>query len=157
MLPDVFEVANYHRVAAAMARRLGIFHFLKKHQPRLEQVSNALLRLVSGAEEAPPISSSELGKNNMQTIYDLFPDADNHRVLAHYPDIKDDFFWETFEKCKPYTLLSIEAFYNLYCSVKYIAKYQIPGDLVECGVFLGDRWQLAGFRINCTMAFGLYY
>ena len=89
-------------------------------------------------------SSRRAMENTVQTIYDLCPDAELHRVPAHFPDIKDDFFWETFEKCRAYSLLTIEAFYNLYCSVKYIATYQIPGDIVECGVFLGGAILAAG-------------
>src|SRR5688572_24124697 len=34
-------------------------------------------------------------------------------------------------------MLGIEAFYNLYRSAEYIAQNAVPGDFVECGVFLG--------------------
>ena len=42
------------RVAAAVARRLGIFHFLKRRQQRLERVYDLLYRIVSRAQEGPP-------------------------------------------------------------------------------------------------------
>ncbi len=46
--------ASLKRVAAAVARRLGIFHFLKRRQQRLERVYDVLYRMVSRAQEGPP-------------------------------------------------------------------------------------------------------
>ena len=73
------------------------------------------------------------------TVYDAFPSlADLHAVKKeHYPDINDPYFWEVFEKCKPYTCLSVERFFNIYQAIEYIARAKISGDIVECGVFLG--------------------
>ncbi len=45
--------ASLKRVAA-VARRLGIFHFLKRRQQRLERVYDVLYRMVSRAQEGPP-------------------------------------------------------------------------------------------------------
>src|SRR6202035_806859 len=45
--------------------------------------------------------------------------------------------WEVFEKYKRYTCLSVERFYNIFNSIEYIALSNIPGDVIECGVFLG--------------------
>jgi hypothetical protein len=73
----------------------------------------------------------------MKSAYDLFPEIDRHRNPKNFPDITEDFFWETYNKCKAYSLLGIEAFYNLYRSIEYIARHKIEGDIVECGVFLG--------------------
>ncbi len=73
----------------------------------------------------------------MKTVYELFPDIDKQRNPADFPDIQEPFFWETLERCKPYSLLGAEAFYNVFCAVEYIARCAIPGDIVECGVFLG--------------------
>ncbi len=46
--------ASLKRVAAAVARRLGIFHFLKRRQQRLERVYDVLYRIVSRAQKGPP-------------------------------------------------------------------------------------------------------
>ena len=73
----------------------------------------------------------------MKTVYDLFPEIDEQRKREFYPDIKDEIFWKVFELSKPFSMLSVEGFYNLYRSVQYIARRGIRGDLVECGVFLG--------------------
>ncbi len=73
----------------------------------------------------------------MQTVYDIFPKIDDLRNPKNYADIRSPFFWEVFEKCKASSLLGVEGFYNLFRSIEYIARNQIPGDIVECGVFLG--------------------
>jgi O-methyltransferase len=73
------------------------------------------------------------------TVYDAFPSlAALHAVdRTHYPDMRESFFWDVFEKWKPYTCLSVERFYNIFKSIEYIAHSGIPGDIIECGVFLG--------------------
>ncbi len=46
--------ASLKRVAAAVARRLGIFHFLKRRQQSLERAYDVLYRMVSRAQDEPP-------------------------------------------------------------------------------------------------------
>ncbi len=53
------------------------------------------------------------------------------------PDVQDDFFWHCFRETYPCTLLSSERLLNLYQATEYIARRGVPGDFVECGVFLG--------------------
>ena len=73
------------------------------------------------------------------TVYDAFPTlADLHSVVRnHYPDMREPFFWDVFERNKPYTCLSVERFYNIFKSIEYVARARVPGAIVECGVFLG--------------------
>jgi hypothetical protein len=52
-------------------------------------------------------------------------------------DISDKDFWVAYEKCLPYSLLTIEKFYNLYSAVHYVCDNRIIGDMVECGVWKG--------------------
>lgn len=73
----------------------------------------------------------------MKTAYDMFPNIDDHRNPSDFADIQDPQFWAIFEQCKPYSLLGVEGFYNLFRSIEYIAQNEIAGDIVECGVFLG--------------------
>lgn len=73
----------------------------------------------------------------LRSVYDIYPEIDAIRVAEHFPDITADFFWKTYEKCKSYSMIGIDAFYNIYRSVEYIALNNIPGDFVECGNFLG--------------------
>jgi len=41
------------------------------------------------------------------------------------------------KKCQEYTMTSVERMYALSEAVKYIIKFNIPGDFVECGVWRG--------------------
>lgn len=93
----------------------------------------------STTEENPwtPTPVNSPGGSGFRTVYQLFPKIEEQRDPAHFPDVKEDFFWQTFQKCKPYTLLGVEAFYNLYRSIEYLAANKVAGDFVECGVFLG--------------------
>lgn len=56
-----------------------------------------------------------------------------------YPeDIRQDKdFLELYEKCKPFTMTSIERMYALHAAIKNILENNIPGDFVECGVWKG--------------------
>jgi O-methyltransferase len=78
------------------------------------------------------------------TIYDLLPGFEARRDkfdvnAGHktFPDIKEPEFWSVYQKCRPYSVLSTERFYNLFTAIRYLAENRIPGDLVECGVLLG--------------------
>jgi hypothetical protein len=52
-------------------------------------------------------------------------------------DLVEDDFWEIAKRVWSYTLLSSSALYNIYQSVKYVVKWKVDGDFVECGVFFG--------------------
>ena len=59
------------------------------------------------------------------------------RSRASYPEITDEDFWEFYALASPYSMVHITGFYNVYQSMRYIATNDIPGDIVECGCFLG--------------------
>ncbi len=60
------------------------------------------------------------------------------------PDIgKDSVFMDLFQQVKPYTMTSIEALFALYTSVNYVLDREIPGDILECGVWRGGSALLA--------------
>ncbi len=71
------------------------------------------------------------------TVHDFFPDFHKSRPREACADIIDPLFWKVYERCEDYSLLSIERFYNIFRSVEHIAKNDVRGDFVECGVFLG--------------------
>lgn len=59
----------------------------------------------------------------------------------------DHVFMEIYEKCKPYTMTSIERAYALFESCKFIDKNQIEGDFVECGVWKGGSAMLIAYTL----------
>jgi hypothetical protein len=78
------------------------------------------------------------------TVSDMFPGFEGRRdrrdiSAGHktFPDIREPEFWTIYRKCRPYTLLSTEAAYNLFTAVRNLVENRIAGDLVECGVLLG--------------------
>lgn len=64
-------------------------------------------------------------------------DALPGRVRAHFPSIRDELFWDLYTRASPFSLVHITGFYNVFQSMKYIYNNRIPGDIAECGCFLG--------------------
>lgn len=59
-----------------------------------------------------------------------------------YHEIKDENFWRILPEVYDYTQLSMESMWSLYESIRYIIVKEIPGDIVECGVFFGGAMML---------------
>jgi len=76
----------------------------------------------------------------------------NHQAdLVDYPisDIDDDEdFLTDFSIARPYSMVGKEALYSLYQAVKYVLSREIPGDIVECGVWRGGGSLLAGLALK---------
>ncbi len=63
-------------------------------------------------------------------------------------DIRADaLFTELYDKCKPFTMTSIERMYALYTSVLYLEHNNIDGDIVECGVWRGGSAMLCAYTL----------
>lgn len=64
-------------------------------------------------------------------------------------DIHNDAeFMEIHEKVRRLTLTSIERQYALFKAVTYVVQNEIPGDIVECGVYKGGSMFLAALRLR---------
>ena len=63
------------------------------------------------------------------------------QLLAGIRDA-DPRFHELYERCRAYTMTSIERLYALYKSVEYIVSANIPGDCAEAGVWRGGSCML---------------
>ena len=63
----------------------------------------------------------------------------------------DPRFQELYEKCRPYTMTSVEALYALYKSVEYIVASNLAGDFAESGVWRGGSCMLIA---ETLLAFG---
>jgi O-methyltransferase len=46
-------------------------------------------------------------------------------------------FLSLYEKCRPFTMTTLERMYAAYKAAIYVAQMQIPGAVVECGVWKG--------------------
>ena len=68
----------------------------------------------------------------------------------NYGDIDDPFFIALFPKIEKHTLTTMvgpESTWALYKSVEYIVKNNIPGDIVECGVWNGGSMLLVAMAL----------
>lgn len=68
-----------------------------------------------------------------------------------YPDISDPFFAAIAQMVMPHTRTfgaGVEAPWALYQSIEYIVRNQIPGDIVECGVWSGGSMLLAAYALE---------
>lgn len=69
--------------------------------------------------------------------------------LVNLLDIEaDKTFLDIYEKVRPFTMVEIERCYALYQAVQYIIKNNIPGDLVECGVWKGGSAMLVAYTLK---------
>ena len=55
---------------------------------------------------------------------------------------QDEDFKRIYNKCRPYTMTSVERMYQLYMAVTYVIKNEIKGSFVECGVWKGGSSML---------------
>ncbi len=79
-----------------------------------------------------------------------------------YPDL-DPAFAPLYEACRHATMTSVERLYALYKAVEYVARHDIPGDFVECGVWRGGsvmmmalalrQFDAVGRRLHCFDTF----
>ena len=72
--------------------------------------------------------------------------------LLEYKDINDSVFVDIlktcFTNCMSVQFRWIEPMYGLYTNIKYIVEHDIPGDIVECGVWRGGMMQLAALTLK---------
>ena len=65
------------------------------------------------------------------------PQYDTMRRRLGIPRDMDPAFADICEKAAPFTMTSVERMYALYEGVKHVVARNVPGDLVECGVWQG--------------------
>ncbi len=63
------------------------------------------------------------------------------------PDLEPEFV-ALYERCAPATMTSIERMYALYQAVRHVHAANIPGDVVECGVWRGGSSMLAALTLD---------
>lgn len=61
---------------------------------------------------------------------------------------RDAAFMSIYSRCKLFTLTSIEAMHSLYDAIRYVVARNIPGNIVECGVWKGGSIMLAASTLH---------
>jgi len=59
----------------------------------------------------------------------------------------DAAFKRAYERCKDYTITSMERMYSTWQAVTYVLKRGLPGDIVECGTWMGGNGMLAALAL----------
>jgi hypothetical protein len=65
--------------------------------------------------------------------------------LAAEPD-----FLVAYERCRPFTMTSLERMYALWQAARHVARARIEGDFVECGVWKGGSSMLAAMALKAA-------
>jgi hypothetical protein len=78
--------------------------------------------------------------------YDLTPRPRAGALGRSHPDL-DAAFAELHARCAPYTMTSVERMYALREAVRHICRHEVPGDVVECGVWRGGSSMLAALAL----------
>jgi len=78
-----------------------------------------------------------LAKSLLRRVgYQLSPITPPRSPREQHPDITDR-EWYIYSRVKQFTMLSIERILANIRAVDHIVRYEIPGDIVECGVWRG--------------------
>lgn len=56
-------------------------------------------------------------------------------------------FIEIWNRCRPFTMTSVERGYALYKALEYVVRNEIEGDVVECGVWRGGSSMLCAYTL----------
>jgi O-methyltransferase len=66
--------------------------------------------------------------------------------MSHVFDLEPEFL-ELYEACREHTMTSIERMYALYNATRYLLDNDLPGDMVECGVWRGGSVMLMALTL----------
>jgi O-methyltransferase len=75
------------------------------------------------------------------------------RLIETLSDVEPE-FWPLYDACRHATLTSAERLYALYKAVEYVSRENIPGDLVECGVWRGGSVMMMALALQRFAAVG---
>jgi hypothetical protein len=59
----------------------------------------------------------------------------------------DEEFMRIYRACAPFSMASIERLYAVYQAVRHVVDHEVPGDVVECGVWRGGSSMCAAMTL----------
>ena len=75
----------------------------------------------------------------------------NFELIVRGPeDVWEAEFAAFYASCEPYTMTSKERMYALYQATHHIVRAEVPGDIVECGVWRGGSSMMAGMTLRAA-------
>jgi O-methyltransferase len=118
----IFEVAGYE-----------IIH--RRASPQPEPDCGAVAPIAATAISSTPVVGAAPATPDYQLM------MAQQELMAKLADL-DEAARPIIETVRPFTMTSIERLFDLYKSVEYIVKAQVPGDMLECGVWRGGSMML---------------
>lgn len=79
----------------------------------------------------------------IERLPELQPDRDDRFAPA-----MEEQFRAMYWRCHRFTMTQVAPMYSLYKSVEYVVTHDIPGDVVECGVWRGGSSMLAALTLS---------
>lgn len=70
-----------------------------------------------------------------------------HRYNEIIPNELEEEFIELYKKVKPYTMTTVERLYSAYKATKYVIDNNLPGAIVECGVWRGGSTMMMALTL----------
>src|SRR5262249_53764178 len=64
-----------------------------------------------------------------------------------YVEMEQEFF-DIYYKYRPFAGSGIERAYSLYKAIRYVVEHEVPGSIVECGVWMGGSIVLAALALQ---------
>lgn len=65
------------------------------------------------------------------------------------PDLRGEAeFMAAFERCRPFTMTSVERMFALWSAARHVVRAGVAGDVVECGVWKGGSSMLAALALE---------
>jgi O-methyltransferase len=84
----------------------------------------------------------------LRTIVKKVVNLAGYEVMQVISPDMDKEFLDIYKRCKQYTVTSIERMFALYMASKYVARNDITGDIVECGVWKGGSSMLCALTLK---------
>ncbi|MBT3170549.1 MAG: macrocin O-methyltransferase [Rhodospirillaceae bacterium] len=76
------------------------------------------------------------------------PQYDRERRALRVPHDMEPEFVALYQQARSFTLTSVECMYTLYQTVRYLQANNVPGDMVECGVWRGGSSMMIALTLK---------
>ena len=75
----------------------------------------------------------------IESVYDIVPAIEDHplRQRRSFPELTNELFWEEYERARPFSMLHVTGFWNLFEGLRHVVQAEVAGDVVECGCLFG--------------------
>ncbi len=132
---------------------------MSKLRPRIGKLANLMLggfgwQLIRRAPPADPHLSSNFDDETVAIIPEVSPyTMTSPERDPHLPSDFDDETLAIIREVLPYTMTSPERIGALVNALRYVSQFQIPGAVVECGVWRGGSMMVTARTLQATEDF----